>query len=190
MKITQFFHNLAFKFSGIIVLFFQYVPNTTLWVGIMSMPLLFYFQHFLAQPSILIEDITFFFGFFEGYVIIIGLFLFIYSLGYQLRYRKMFIKKGPYKYVRHPQYLGIIIMTFGLTALSLNAGVILPGELFNNAWILYVWVLEVLAYITLAKIEEISMKARYGEEFKDYTKKVPFMIPNLKIKRIIEKDKI
>jgi protein-S-isoprenylcysteine O-methyltransferase Ste14 len=154
----------------------------------MSLPLLFYFVNFLAAPSIVIKDITFFFSRLEGYVILVGFALFMYSLVYQLRHRKMFLQKGPYKYVRHPQYLGIIIMTFGLTALSLNATPIYPNELFTDSWILYIWIIEVLAYIILAKIEEISMKARYGEVFIDYMKKVPFLVPNLKVKRAEERN--
>jgi len=183
MKVKFFFHTLVFKLSGILIPIFQYVPCAFIWKGIMSLPLLFYFLHFLAAPSILIKDITHFFSFFEAYVILVGFALFMYSLVYQLRHRKVFIQKGPYKYVRHPQYLGIIIMTFGFTALSLDATPIHPNELFTDSWILYIWGLEVLAYIILAKIEEISMKARYGEAFIDYVKRVPFIIPILKVKR-------
>jgi len=189
MKVKFFFHTLMFKLSGILIPIFQYVPSANIWKGIMSLPLLFYFLHFLATPSILIKDISFiFFNHLEAYVILVGFALFIYSLVYQLRHRKVFIQKGPYKYVRHPQYLGIIIMTFGFTALSLDATPIHPNKLFTDSWILYIWGLEVLAYIILAKIEDISMKARYGEGFIDYVKRVPFIVPILKVKRAEERE--
>ena len=95
--------------------------------------------------------------------------------------------KGPYKYIRHPQYLGIIIMTFGLTLLSVDSGPLNPtypissNEFFKRSWILYMWIAEVILYIILAKIEDLSLKAKYGENFLNFAKIVPFMFPVLNL---------
>jgi protein-S-isoprenylcysteine O-methyltransferase Ste14 len=60
----------------------------------------------------------------------------------------------------------------------------LPFDLNGYTVIFYIWVGELLAYIVLAKIEEIALKAKYGDEFLEYANEVPFMFPFLKLKRI------
>lgn len=103
------------NFIAVLIPFFQFVPCASIWFGIMSLPLISYFINFLSYPDILLFDFKFFFGYPGTYVALLGGVIFLYSLIYQLTHWKGLIQKGPYKYVRHPQYLGIIIMTFGLT---------------------------------------------------------------------------
>ncbi len=179
---------MIFKMSTILIPIFQYIPCASLWFGIMSIPLLFYFLAFLDYPYMIDFDINFFFGFPGTSLILIGLILFVYSLSYQIIYRKMFIKEGPYRVIRHPQYLGIILMTLGLTIMTFYTQ---PAKPFDNfietssirEEIVIIWILECLAYIILAKIEDFSMNDRYGNKFKEYVHKVPFMIPFLKFRR-------
>jgi len=170
------------------MLLFQYVPNASIWFGIMSLPLISYLIYFFQQPSILWLDLDFFLSHsFESYITLFGAVLFIYSLIILLKNRKSLVIKGPYKYIRHPQYLGIIVMTFGLTALSLDAypiHPIYPNEYFNKSWILYIWIVEVLIYTILAKIEDLSLRLKFGDEFIKYANKVPFMFPFLNFYRI------
>ena len=40
-----------------------------------------------------------------------------------------------------------------------------------------------MAYIFLAKVEDLALKAKYGDEYNDYANKVGFMIPRLNLKR-------
>ncbi len=111
---------IALNFIAVMIPFFQFVPCASIWFGIMSLPLISYFLVFLRFPNIALYDINFFFGYPGTYIALLGGVIFLYSLFYQLTHRKGLIQKGPYKYVRHPQYLGIIIMTFGLTMVCLN----------------------------------------------------------------------
>jgi protein-S-isoprenylcysteine O-methyltransferase Ste14 len=63
------------------------------------------------------------------------------------------------------------------------------GDLNGYTVILYIWIGEVLAYIVLGRIEEVALKAKYGDQFIKYAIDVPFMFPFIKIKKNkIEKD--
>ncbi len=111
---------------------------------------------------------------------------YIASLIYQLTHRKQLIRTGPYRSVRHPQYIALIIMTFGMTLVAFQTSPIFNFNLYNidgNTVLLYIWIGEVLAYVILGKIEDFALKAKYGDEFLDYANNVSFMIPFLKLKR-------
>ena len=177
--------------SSILILFLQYVPCTAIWRGIMSVPLISYLVWFFQYPSILLYDLRFLIGTQGFYVVLFGLILYTYSLIYQLSHRGQLITKGPYKYVRHPQYLAFIIMTLGMTIVAFQTSPIFefPVSYENRFNILvFIWIGEVLAYILLGKIEEIALKSKYGDEFLEYRNKVAFIVPFLKIQVIkIEK---
>lgn len=86
--------------------------------------------------------------------------------------------------MRHPQYLAFIIMTLGMTVVAFQTSPIfeisVPYE--NRFSILFlIWIVEVLAYILLGKIEEVALKAKYGDDFLEYRNKVAFIIPFLKL---------
>jgi protein-S-isoprenylcysteine O-methyltransferase Ste14 len=96
------------------------------------------------------------------------------------------VQTGPYKYVRHPQYVAFIILTLGLTLITFETNPIFNFNIgnFNGfSFILIIWIGEVLAYIILGKIEDIALKAKYGDQFLKYAIEVPFMVPFLKLKR-------
>jgi protein-S-isoprenylcysteine O-methyltransferase Ste14 len=87
------------------------------------------------------------------------------------------IVKGPYLYCRNPMtlgtdlfYLGIAIWLGSLSAIGL--GLIYP--------------VGILIYIKL--IEEKELEERFGSEYLDYKKRIPFLIPRLLKKE--RKDKI
>ncbi len=170
--------------SSILIPFLQYVPCTAIWLGIMSVPLISYLVLFFQYPSILFYDLRFLIGTQGFYVVLFGLFLFIYSLIYQLSHRDQLNTKGPYKYVRHPQYFAFIIMTLGMTIVAFETSPIFEFAVsYENGFsiLFFIWIGEVFAYILLGKIEEIALKAKYGDEFLEYRKKVSFIIPFLKI---------
>jgi protein-S-isoprenylcysteine O-methyltransferase Ste14 len=61
----------------------------------------------------------------------------------------------------------------------------LPVNYENRFSILFIiWTVEVLAYIFIAKIEEIALKAKYGKKYLEYMNDVAFIIPFLKIRKI------
>jgi len=171
--------------SSILIPFFQYVPCTAIWFGIMSVPLITYLSFFFQNPRILLSDITFLFSSYEIYIILLGFTFYVYSLIYQITHRKKIIRTGPYRYVRHPQYIALIIMTLGMTLIVFQTSPIFNFNLNIDGFtfIFLIWIGEVLAYIILAKIEDYALKAKYGDEFLDYANNVSFMFPFLKLNR-------
>ena len=172
--------------SSYLIPIFQYVPCTAIWFGIMSVPLITYLGFFFQNPNILSYDLNFLFETHGFYYIILGFIIYFYTLIYQLSHRRRLILTGPYKYIRHPQYISFIIITLGLTLVAFETDPVfntLPFDLNGYTVIFYIWVGELLAYIVLAKIEEIALKAKYGDEFLEYADDVPFMFPLLRLKR-------
>jgi protein-S-isoprenylcysteine O-methyltransferase Ste14 len=181
-KISSIFTSI----SSIVIPIFQYVPCTAIWFGIMSVPLITYLAFFFQNPEILMYDLYFLFRTYEIYIVLIAFVFYLISLIYQLTHRKQLIRTGPYKYVRHPQYLAIIIMTFGMTLIAFQTSPVFNfniGHLNGYTVLLFIWIGEVLAYIILAKIEDFALKAKYGDKFLEYINDVALMIPFLKLKR-------
>jgi len=75
------------------------------------------------------------------------------------------IKKGPFKFVRHPQYVSQILMDLG-ASFAVMSYIILPIALFQIPFIFF-----------RASIEDKLMNKHFGEEFKAYKAKSGFMIP-------------
>jgi len=73
--------------------------------------------------------------------------------------------KGLYSCVRHPQYLGILLITLGL----LIQWITIPT--------LLMWPILGFAYYRLAKQEEREMERRFGGEYAAYRRRVPMFIP-------------
>lgn len=78
------------------------------------------------------------------------------------------VTDGVYSHMRHPQYTGFLLMTFGL----LVHWATLP--------LLIMWPLLVRQYIGLAKKEEEEMIANFGQEYVDYMERTPRFIPRLR----------
>ena len=114
-KIKNIVSSNVTSISSILIPFFQYVPCTAIWFGIMSVPLITYLSFFFQNPRILLSDVTFLFRSYEIYIILLGFTFYVCSLIYQITHRKQLIRTGPYKYVRHPQYIALIITTLGMT---------------------------------------------------------------------------
>ena len=185
-KIKIKISSISTSISSFLIPIFQYVPCTAIWYGIMSVPLITYLGIFFQNPHILRYDFNFLSESYGFLFVIFGLTLYFYALIYQLTHRRQLIRTGPYKYVRHPQYIAFIVITFGLTSVTFQTSPVFNfdiGDLNGYTIIFYIWIGELLAYIILAKIEEIALKAKYGEEFLEYAENVSFMIPFLKSKR-------
>ena len=74
---------------------------------------------------------------------------------------------GPYGYVRHPQYVGFILVMFGFL---LQWPTILTLAMFP--------VLTVM-YVRLARTEEQDAKAEFGDAYDKYASEVPGFLPKL-----------
>ncbi|MBO3842717.1 MAG: methyltransferase domain-containing protein [Candidatus Brockarchaeota archaeon] len=76
-----------------------------------------------------------------------------------------------YAYVRHPQYLGILILTLGM----LIQWITIPTALM--------WPILLLLYYRQARREEKEMEERFRERYREYKSKVPMLLPFQKIFR-------
>ena len=185
-KIIERIKSLSHNVSSIIIPVLQYVPTASIWRGLMSIPLITYLIFFFQDPTIFKSDFWAFNGYIGTFIALLGLTLYLYCVIYQITHRKRLIKTGPQHIIRHPQYLSLIILISGLTLTSFQTvpiTIFSPYDRGSYLVIFIIWILEVLAYITLAKIEELSLKVKYGENFTEYTTKVPFMYPFLRLNR-------
>ena len=79
------------------------------------------------------------------------------------------VTTGPYALCRNPMLLGTVIYYLGISLwLSSLSAMMLTG----------LFLLCSIAYIKL--IEEKELEARFGREYEEYEKKVPFLIPRLR----------
>ena len=86
---------------------------------------------------------------------------------YDAQKTRSLVRTGPYSYVRHPQYVGFIMVMFGFL---LQWPTILTLGMFP--------VLTVM-YVRLAQTEEQDAKAAFGGEFDRYAAEVPGFIGKL-----------
>jgi protein-S-isoprenylcysteine O-methyltransferase Ste14 len=109
-----------------------------------------------------------------GYVLIaVGLLFYSLSL-YQLlshtRRRRELLTKGLYGVIRHPQYFGILLWTFGFAVSG--------WRLINYL----VWLTLGYSYLLLAEYEEVELEKTFGQDYLHYKSRVPFIIPYPKLK--------
>ena len=74
-----------------------------------------------------------------------------------------FIVKGPYRLVRHPLYLCMILIIWSCPDLARDR------LLFNVLWT--VWI------VIASMLEERDLVAEFGEVYREYQRKVPMLIP-------------
>ncbi|MBU0528455.1 isoprenylcysteine carboxylmethyltransferase family protein [bacterium] len=105
-------------------------------------------------------------------LIIAGIFA-KYRLGIvfgEVRDKPEVIEKSVFKIVRHPIYLGSILLYLGLTILTCSIASTL------------IWVIIVIFYYYISKYEEKLLLKKFGKEYKNYMERVPMLIP-LKYKK-------
>lgn len=80
------------------------------------------------------------------------------------------VTTGIYAHVRHPQYLGFLLLTFGM----------------NLEWTTFftvlLWPVIGVLYYRLAKSEEKYSEEQFGEEYREYKRRVPMFIPRIRKK--------
>jgi methanethiol S-methyltransferase len=74
---------------------------------------------------------------------------------------------GPYAYVRHPQYIGFVLIMFGFLLQW-------PTLLTLTMFPVLVWM-----YVYLARQEEREARAEFGEGYVEYARRVPAFFPDL-----------
>lgn len=127
-------------------------------------------------------------GLLGGIIFYVGLVIFCVALFQWIWYHHKRIglfQKGFYSKVRHPQFLGIIIMTLGLTKKELTVSIgwsligvpfLTPSYPVGVLELTVLWFAQVLGYIAIAVYEEWKLSKTFSE-FKKFTQKVPLLLP-------------
>ncbi len=86
------------------------------------------------------------------------------SVGAQLYADHRLVTHGPFAFVRHPMYLGIILASVG-------------GLFIYRTWALVFTTVCFLGLVLRARREEQALAAEFGEQWKEYCRRVPGWIP-------------
>jgi len=104
-----------------------------------------------------------------GYTLLfigVGIFLEGWRELHRARKEDRLVTDGLYRFVRHPQYTGLFIALFG-------EGIVHWPTIFS----IVLFPIIVLAYYLLARSEERKVEEEFGEEYRDYRRRVPMLIP-------------
>jgi protein-S-isoprenylcysteine O-methyltransferase Ste14 len=121
-----------------------------------------------------------FYVFFNSYVfpaskVIMGIGILLVIYGWKqihkARKQDKLMVEGIYKYMRHPQYVGFLMITLGLNVMWLTIITLI------------MWPILAVLYWRLAKREDKDMEEKFGEEFLEYKRRVPGFIPRLRTKK-------
>ncbi|MBW3624550.1 MAG: isoprenylcysteine carboxylmethyltransferase family protein [Armatimonadetes bacterium] len=75
------------------------------------------------------------------------------------------VVEGPYRYIRHPQYLGLMVIIFGALVWWPTLSTLLMAPILFGV------------YYHLAKREERDMLAQFGDAYRRYMARVPAFLP-------------
>ena len=178
-------------FAGYLIPLVQSLPPLGVWTGLMTLPFATYLILILTNLPVnlpralsdLFAPVPFLIP--ERVFIISGFLILVYSVAYlKVKKREGLVTSGPYRLSRHPQYLGMILLTLGFTSWSLwilnntfGIGFLSPSQTIG------VWFIELFAYVLLACIEELFLSRSYGETFENYRSHVPLLMPFFKTNR-------
>ena len=103
-------------------------------------------------------------------IILVGILLIIFGWKEIFRAKGRLVTTGIYGHVRHPQYLGFLVLTLGINVLWVTISTLL------------LWPILAVLYYRLAKEEEKKMEEQFGEEYRKYKNTVPMFMPHLRAK--------
>lgn len=75
-----------------------------------------------------------------------------------------FIRSGPYRFIRHPMYLGVILTALGAT-------------LIFHTWAMILFMVTAISVIFRARQEERVLAERFGDAWDDFQAQVPGWLP-------------
>lgn len=78
-----------------------------------------------------------------------------------------FVARGPYRYVRHPLYLCMLLLIWSTPRLSTDQ------LLFNVLWTAWI--------VVGAKLEERDLLVEFGEAYRRYQRHVPMLLPSPRV---------
>jgi len=119
------------------------------------------------------------FTIFESIIFLFGCYILISGIIHLARARKekiAVVETGPYKYIRHPQHLGIILISipFALILPPADIGIRI-GDVLSI-------LLNIVILLIISEIEEVRMKQKHPEEYLIYQQKTGFFFPRIKRK--------
>ena len=132
-----------------------------------------------SQESLLGPIVLLVVGIVEIVLFIIGVCLFLWGLkeiGTMRVAEDGLVITGPYRWVRHPQHLGIILFTLSTALFNPSYSIywsgIRPGDLLS-------WSLVSFLLLIVAEWEESNLREKFEDEFVLYASKTPFIIPRI-----------
>lgn len=129
---------------------------------------------FLLSPQVSIGLVNPYYQMLGHWPATIGMFLVFVGgalvvLGWhRVHQAKGIVSTGLYRYMRHPQYTGILLFSFGWI---IDYPATLPLLLFP---------LLVMAYWKLARLEKSLMRRLYGAAYEEYVDRTPMFIPSVR----------
>lgn len=146
----------------------------------------------LADPSLFLQPVWFdswlayYWGFplsvfdlivIEAALFTAGLLLFCVSLAvlvYGLLSGAKLVRKGPYRYIRHPQYLGLILIVLPLA-------LYIPGtpDLGVRLGDLVSWVQFVFLMVAFSDWEDYHLHKKFPDAYPEYYAKTGFFLPRI-----------
>jgi len=151
LPLTSYVFSWLFGYGGV------YTLNYLL-VGLIGENLFALVFHFFILPI-------------SSIVMLIGMLLVVFGWRRIHKAGNQLVTTGIYGYVRHPQYLGFLLITLGM----------------NIQWAtlitLFLWPALVVLYYNLAKTEDEKMEEEFREDYQTYSRSTPMFIPRLRNKK-------
>ncbi len=175
--------NRVSDFAGYVVPLVTSIPPLYVWSGLMAIPFIAYITFMLMYPGtipwaivdLLVAD-------FASSILTIGGFaLIIYSAVYlHFKKRQGLVTSGPYRFLRHPQYSGMLLVTAAFTQRAYVISSITDGmQWIEPSLMLLTWYGMLFIYVILALVEESYLRRTFGEDFKDYRWRSGFFTPSV-----------
>jgi len=83
----------------------------------------------------------------------------------EIKEKPAVIRKGVFNLIRHPIYLGAILLYLGLIILTLSVAATV------------VWIIIMLFYHFISRHEEKLLLEKFGKDYEDYMREIPMWIP-------------
>ena len=187
---VQNVRSLLLRIIGYIVPLAQQIPPLGIYTGLMTLPvlsniiLLFTDRNIQGLKNQIWPHFQQEWALLGISVCVVGILLAIYSIIYLgLQKKKGLVSTGPYRYIRHPQYTGFLLLTIGLSGYSYW----ILTNTFGMGWrlaslsakqtVIVIWYMQLGAYILLALIEESYTSKEFGDEFSTYKNNSSFFVP-------------
>ena len=101
-------------------------------------------------------------------IILIGILLIVFGWKKIHGTQGQLVTTGVYSYIRHPQYLGFLLITLAMNILWITVSTLL------------LWPILFFLYYRLAKDEETRMEEEFGEKYQNYKHRTPMFMPNIR----------